>query len=376
MLTAVIFAAGGYATYLRFFKGLGASTNLSDEFPWGLWIGFDVLCGVGLAAGGFTICALVHILRIKKYAPLARPAVMTAFIGYLLVVGGLLFDLGHPWRIWHPLVMWNPHSVMFEVAWCVMLYTGVLAAEVSVLFFEKFRMRRMTTIMHAATLPLSVLAVLLSMLHQSSLGSLFLIVPHKLHPLWYTPWQPVFFYVSAIAAGLAMTIFEGWHSSRVFGRRFELPLLESMARVLAVLLSVYLTMRALDLTHRGAWRYALENRTESYLFGLEIALMLLPMLLLFRGHVRENPGALYGSALMVVFGFVTNRLNVSITGMEAASGVQYIPKWTEVAITLAIVALGFAIFRIVAAYLPVFEETATAETELDRQPYPVPVGGD
>ncbi|MEZ4653406.1 MAG: NrfD/PsrC family molybdoenzyme membrane anchor subunit [Candidatus Eisenbacteria bacterium] len=152
-LTAIIFAAGGYSTYLRFAKGLGASTNLSDQFPWGIWIGFDVLCGVGLAAGGFTICALVHILRLKKYAPLARPAVLTAFIGYVLVVGGLLFDLGHPWRIWHPLVMWNPHSVMFEVAWCVMAYTTVLAAEVSVLFFEKFRMRRMTKIMHAATLP-------------------------------------------------------------------------------------------------------------------------------------------------------------------------------------------------------------------------------
>jgi len=132
LVCLVLMATGTAATVLRFIWGLGATTNLSDEFPWGLWIGFDVLCGVGLAAGGFTVSAIVHLLNIEKYRPIARSAVLTAFIGYILVVGGLMFDLGHPWRIWHPIVMWNPHSVMFEVAWCVTLYTVVLAAEVSV----------------------------------------------------------------------------------------------------------------------------------------------------------------------------------------------------------------------------------------------------
>ena len=363
--------AGLYASWVRVFQGLGAATNLNDKFPWGLWIGFDILCGVGLASGGFTLVAIVHIFNIKRYQPILRPAVLTAFLGYLLVIFALLFDLGRPFSIWHALIMWNPHSVMFEVAWCVMLYTTVLFLEFVPVVFERLRWHAPLRMIRAISVPLVILGVILSTLHQSSLGSLFLIVPSKLHPLWYTPFQPVFFFVSAICAGLAMTIFESWHSSRAFGRHLELPLLESMGRVLAVLLSVYLTMRALDLTHRGAWVYVFENRYESYLFGLEIALMLLPMMLLYREHVRTNPGALYGAALMVVFGFIANRLNVSITGMESGSGTSYIPKWTEVGITLAIVAVGFAIFRLIATYLPVFEEPDAEARQL--QPVPVEV---
>ena len=363
--------AGLYATYVRVFHGLGAATNLSDRFPWGLWIGFDILCGVGLAAGGFTLVAVVHIFNIERYRPILRPAILTAFMGYLLVILALLLDIGRPFSLWHAIIMWNPHSVMFEVAWCVMMYTTVLSLEFVPVVFERLGWKTPLRLVKAITVPLVILGVILSTLHQSSLGSLFLIVPSKLHPLWYSPFQPVLFFISAVAAGLAMTIFESWHSSRAFNRRLELPLLDSIGRVLAVVLSVYLTIRALDITHRQAWRYVLENRNESYLFGLEIALMLLPMLLLYRAHVRLNPGALYGCALMVVFGFVANRLNVSITGMEAGSGTTYIPKWTEVAITLAIVAMGFAIFRVAAQYLPIFEEArhpAAAEPAAARPP--------
>ncbi|HWQ53150.1 MAG TPA: Ni/Fe-hydrogenase cytochrome b subunit [Bryobacteraceae bacterium] len=353
----VLLALGGlYATWIRAYYGLGAATNLTDQFPWGIWIGFDILCGVGLAAGGFTLVAVVHIFNVERYKPILRPAVLTAFLGYSLVVLALLFDLGRPDRVWHPLIMWNPHSVMFEVGWCVTLYTTVLFLEFIPVVFEKFGMHKSLGWMRAISVPLMIAGVILSTLHQSSLGTLYLIVPHKLYALWYTPLLPVFFYISAICAGLAMTIFESWHSSRAFGRALELPLLASMARVLAVLLSVYLTMRYLDLSHRGALPLLLENRVETWLFGLEISLMLLPMLLLFRRHVRQRPGALYACAVMVLFGFVTNRLNVSITGMEAGSGAAYVPKWTEVAVTLAIVALGFAIFRIVAQYFPIFEE--------------------
>ncbi len=353
---AVLALGGLYATWVRVYYGLGASTNLSDQFPWGIWIGFDILCGVGLAAGGFTLVAVVHIFNIERYKPILRPAILTAFLGYLLVILALLFDLGRPDRVWHPLMMWNPKSVMFEVGWCVTLYTTVLFLEFVPVVFEKFGMHKPLGWMRAVSVPLMIAGVILSTLHQSSLGTLYLIVPHKLYALWYSPLLPVFFYLSAICAGLAMTIFESWHSSRAFGRALELPLLQSMARVLAVLLSVYLTMRYLDLSRRGALPLLLENRTETWLFGLEIALMLLPMLLLYRRQVRNRPGALYGCAVMVLFGFIANRLNVSITGMEAGSGVAYIPKWTEVAVTLAIVALGFAIFRVMAQYFPVFEE--------------------
>lgn len=369
---AAIALTGLYATWIRAYYGLGASTNLSDQFPWGIWIGFDILCGVGLAAGGFTLVAVVHIFNIERYKPILRPAILTAFLGYTLVILALLFDLGRPDRVWHPLIMWNPHSVMFEVGWCVTLYSTVLFLEFVPVVFEKYGLKTPLRLMRVISVPLMIAGVILSTLHQSSLGTLYLIVPHKLYALWYTPLLPVFFYISAICAGLAMTIFESWHSSRAFGRALELPLLASMARVLAVLLSVYLTMRYMDLSHRGALPLLLENRIETWLFGLEISLMLLPMLLLYRQHVRRRPGALYACAVMVVFGFITNRLNVSITGMEAGSGATYVPKWTEVAVTLAIVATGFAIFRIVAHYFPVFEEEHE-EAHAVAEPAEVPV---
>ena len=355
-----LMAAGVYATYVRIDKGLGGATSLSDQFPWGLWIGFDVLCGVGLAAGGFTLAATVHIFNIERYKPILRPAILTAFLGYLLVILALMFDLGLPYRIWHPLVMWNPHSVMFEVGWCVTLYTAVLALEFSPVVLERLHWNKALAWMRIILIPLVILGVILSTLHQSSLGSLYLIVPHKLYPLWYTSLLPVFFFVSALCAGLAMTIFESWHSSRAFGKQLELSLLSNMGRLLGVLLSVYLTMRFLDLLHRGALSLLLQRRPETYLFCLEIVLFALPTFLLFRRSVYSSASALYGCAVMVLSGFVANRLNISVTGMEAGSGVSYFPKWTEIAVTLFIVALGFAIFRFAVRYLPIFEAVTPA----------------
>ncbi len=355
-LFGALMIAGAYSLFIRLFYGLGAATNLSDAFPWGMWIGFDVLCGVGLAAGGFTLVAIVHIFNIEKYKPILRPAILTAFLGYVLVIVALMLDLGRPDRIWHALVMWNPRSAMFEVAWCVMLYTTVLALEFAPVVLERFRLTGALRILHMISIPLVIIGVVLSTLHQSSLGTLFLIVPNKLHPLWYSSLLPLFFFLSAITVGLAMTIFESWHSSRAFGKQLEVGLLRGMARVLAVVGSVYLALRFMDLNQRHALKYIFEGGVESWLFGLEIALMVVPIILLFQERVRAHPQALYACAMSVVFAFIANRLNVSITGMEAGSGVHYIPKWTEIAVTLAIIAAGFAMFRLAVKNLPVFAE--------------------
>ena len=375
---AAILLSGAYATYLRIVYGLGGSTNLSDKFPWGLWIGFDVMCGVGLAAGGFTLVAMVHIFNIKQYRPVLRPAILTAFLGYLLVTLGLLYDVGRPDRMWHPLVMWNPHSVMFEVAWCVTLYSTVLFLEFLPIVFERFGLHKPLEWIHRISVPMMILGVLLSTLHQSSLGTLFLIVPEKLYPLWYTPILPLLFYVSAIAVGLAMTIFESWHSSRAFGRALELPLLASIGRVLAVAMSVYLWIRFLDLLHRDAFGLLLRNRTETWLFLLEIALAAIPTVLLYQSRIRRNPAALYACSVMVVFSFIANRLNVGITGLEAGSGTHYIPKWSEAAVTLSLVAIGFAIFRVIGEHFPIFEahvpQAASAQNAEEREVDPLAVG--
>ena len=352
---AVIAVCGLYATWVRFAYGLGAATNLSDKFPWGLWIGFDVLCGVGLAAGGFTLVAVVHIFNIERYRPILRPTILTAFLGYLLVIFALMFDLGQPHRIWHPLVMWNPHSVMFEVGWCVTLYTTVLALEFAPIVVEKFGWRRVARLLRAISVPLVITGVILSTLHQSSLGSLYLLVPEKLHPLWWTPLLPVFFFVSSISVGLAMVIFESWHSSRALNRQLELPLLQSLARVLAVVLAVVLMGRFLDLNYRGVLPLAFQPSWEAYMFWLEIGISATAMVLLFSSRVRRSPTAMYGASVLTIGGFMAHRLNVAVTGMEAGSGVHYFPRWTEVAVTLFIVGVGFAVFRVLAGVLPVFE---------------------
>jgi Ni/Fe-hydrogenase subunit HybB-like protein len=347
--------AGFYSTIIRFTQGLGRSTNLNDQFPWGIWIGFDVLCGVMLAAGGFTLTAAVHILNIKRLRPIIRPTILTAFLGYVLVCVALLFDLGKPYNIWHPLIMRNPHSVMFEVAYCVMLYTTVLSLEFAPIVLEHFKLEKPLKVIKAVLIPLVILGVILSTLHQSSLGTLYLIMPEKLHPLWYTPLLPVFFYISAIAVGLAMTIFESSMSAKHFGRQLELPILQELGRVLVVVLSLYAILRFEDLLHRGMLRKTLQPGYEMGLFWLEISLSLaLPLLLLSIKRIRTTAQGLYLASVLVVLGFITNRLNVSITGLEGAAGMHYVPKWTEVAVTGAIIAAGFALFGLAAKYFPIF----------------------
>lgn len=359
-------AVGAYSTWIRFRYGLGASTNLSDQFPWGLWVGFDVLCGVMLAAGGFTLTAAVHIFNIKKLHPIVRPTVLTAFLGYILVSVALLFDLGRPYRIWHPLIMRNPHSVMFEVAYCVMLYSTVLALEFAPIVLEHFHLHKPLAILSKVSVVVVICGVILSTLHQSSLGTVYLIMPNKLHPFWYSPILPAFFFLSAIAVGLAMTIFESSMSSKYFGRALELSILQLLGRVLVVVLAVYSILRFEDLFHRNMLAQVFVNGYEQRLFWLEAFLILCPLALLCVKRVRMSPQGLYVSAVMVVLGFITNRLNVSITGIETAAGTHYIPKWTELAITGAIIAVGFAIFGLVAKYLPIFP------AEHEEQAYGVP----
>jgi Ni/Fe-hydrogenase subunit HybB-like protein len=286
-----------------------------------------------------------------------RPTILTAFMGYLLVCAALMYDLGLPWNIWHPLIMRNPHSVMFEVAYCVMLYTTVLALEFSPIVFERLGWTWALKAVRSVMIVFVILGVLLSTLHQSSLGTLYLIMPNKLHPFWWSPLLPVFFYLSAIAVGLAMIIFESSMSSKYFGRELELPIPRDMGRVLVVVLAIYGILRFEDLYHRGVLRLVFVSGYEQRFFLLEIFLsVFIPLALLMFPKIRESAQGLYLVAVITLLGFVTNRLNVAITGVENAVGARYAPKWTEVVITAMFVALGFAIFAVTARYLPIFPE--------------------
>ena len=356
-LFAVILAAGLYSTYLRFFKGLGASTNLSDQFPWGLWVGFDCLGGIMLAAGGFTLMATVHVFNLEKFRSIARPALVTAFFGYLLEIGAVMFDLGRPYRIWHPLVMWNPRSPMFIVGWCVVLYTTIMALEFAPVVFERLRMEKPLKILRTIQTPLVILGVLVSVVHQSALGMFYVLVPNKLHPLWYTSLLPVLFFVSALAAGIAMTVFESTMSARHFNHALEKPVLNTLARVLVIALIVYAVIRVQDISRHGAWGYAFQPTYEAMMFWIEIALtMIVPISLLAFRKIREHPFSLYAVSIGIISGFIVNRLNVAVTGMEWSIGARYIPKWTEVSVTLMMMAMGIFLFTMAVKYLPIFHE--------------------
>lgn len=356
-VAVALMTAGAVAAVWRFTQGLGPSTNLVDTFPWGIWIGFDILVGVGLAAGGFTIAATVYIFNIERFRPILRPTILTAFLGYLLVIAGLMVDLGRPWAIWHALIYWNPQSVMFEVAWCVMLYTTVLALEFSPVVFERFNLERPLKVIKAITIPLVVLGVILSTLHQSSLGSLFLIIPGRMHPLWYSEIIPFLFIISCVAAGLAMTVFESFLSSRAFGREIEMPLLSELARVIVVVLALYFTVRIQDLMTRDALQYAFEINYQSILFAGEIILgVVVPFFLLLSKRMRESKAGLFYSSVLIILGFIAHRINTAITSMEQWPGRMYLPSWQELAVTAGLVAFGFTAFSFVARYFNVFGE--------------------
>jgi len=221
---------------IRYANGLGAISNLNDNTGWGLWISFDLLCGVALASGAFITASMVYLFGGERYRPLLRPAILTGFLGYLMVILALMIDLGRPERIWYLVIFWNHHSVMFEVGWCVMLYTFVLALEFSPLVFERFGLEAPRRLIHALIIPLAIAGATLSTLHQSSLGSLYTILPDQLDKIWYTPLLPLMFWLTAVAVGPAMVILESTISSRVFRRGLELDLLGGLARVIPCLL--------------------------------------------------------------------------------------------------------------------------------------------
>jgi len=356
----VVMALGLYSAYVRYVHGLGAATNMTDQFPWGFWIGFDCLCGVMLAAGGFCMVGAVYLFNVESLRSVMRPAILTAFLGYLLFIVGLLFDLGRPWFIWHQLIYMNPHSVMFEVGMCVMTYTTVLFFEFLPNVFERFNLKKPIKWIHAIYPVLIVAGILLSTLHQSSLGSLYLIMPTKLHPFWYSPALPFFFFGSAVAVGLAMTIFESTQSAKALGRHLELSVLVRLGGALLVALWVNALLRFEDYYRRGLLRQIFRPSYEAYFLWLELGLsFVIPIILLSFKQVRLSPNGLYLASVISLFGFITNRLNVSLIGFETYVGHHYVPKWTEFSVTLMIIATGFALFRVAVRYLPIFPKDDT-----------------
>ncbi len=371
ILSAIAAFGLGIMAY-RFWFGLGSSTNLKDQFPWGMWIGVDVLTGVAICGGAFSLAAVVEIFHFRKYHPLVRPAILTAFLGYSMVILALLADLGRWYNIWHIMIMWNPRSILFEVGWCVMLYTTVLLLEFSPAVFERLNLQFALRIMRKVLIPLVIAGIMFSTLHQSSLGGLYLITATKMDPLWFTAWLPVLFWLSAIGGGLSMVIVEGSLSARAFRRRPEVELLGGVAKMSGTVLLVYFGFKLWDVWQRGALSSAFEQRPAAILWLLEMAAVLVPALLLWSPQVRRSANGLFAVGAMAVGGLILNRVNICLTAMWVAAGTSYVPSWMEFGVTAGIIALGVVAFRVIATFLPVFEEEHGHEEAVEPVPQTPP----
>lgn len=368
LLLVTVLGMATAVVLIRFMYGLGAVTNLDNHFAWGIWISFDVMSGVALAAGGFVMAATAHIFGLKRFEPLARPAILTALIGYLLVIGGLLIDLGRPYNVWRPLIHWQHHSALWEVGLCVATYTTVLFIEFLPVILERlnrfaFITTRLPTVplyrlLKKVSMGFIILGVVLSTLHQSSLGSMWVLMPEKLSPLWHSLYLPVFFWLSAVAVGLAMTIVESTLSSRAFKRGLEIDLLADLARAASVILVIYLLAKGTDLVRRGAWPLLFQPNLQAASFWVEVTLgAIVPIILFSRKSLRYKPNVLFSGALLVViFGVVLNRLNVNWIGALPYVSYTYFPSWMEILISVTLLSLGVIAFGLAARYLPVFPE--------------------
>ena len=349
-------------TAIRFIHGLGAVTNLSDAAPWGLWIGFDVMSGVALAAGGFVLAGIVYIFGLERYRPFVRAAILTALLGYAAVAVGLLYDLGLPWRIWHPMVNWQYHSVLFEVAACVMLYLTVLTLEFLPVvlehrFFQGAFFQTVLKGLKRVTIPLVIAGIVLSTLHQSSLGSLFLITPYRLHPLWYSPIIYVLFFISAVGLGLMTVVLESLFSNYFLGHKIHRREVSGLGLAASVVLWVYVVLRIGDLFARGVLPGALDGSWQSGLFLAELSFsaMIPAVLMLFR-PIRQSLAGVATAATMVVLGMIWHRIDVSIGAFARPEGVEYFPSWEEFAVSFGIVAGGILIFLFFVENLNVFDD--------------------
>jgi Ni/Fe-hydrogenase subunit HybB-like protein len=340
----------------RFTAGLGAVSNLSDGRPWGLWISFDLFCGVALAAGGFTMAFIAYVIGREKYHQIIRAAILTAFLGYLLVIFALLVDLGQPWFIWHALISWNIHSPMFEVAICVMCYTTVLALEFSPVLWEKLNWQVPMSIIRTIQIPLVIAGICLSTLHQSSLGSLMLLTPYEMNPLWYTPILPLLFYFSAIAVGLAMTIFESTLSSKAFGHEVSLDVLGGLGKILPYILGFYFIVKMGAIIFAGNMGLIFTEYPQNLFWWGEVLIgVLIPIVLFSTPSIQKSRRGLFVASGFVVAGLVFNRFNVTMLGLPTRPNYFYAPSWMEFAISIGLLSIALLIIQLANRLLPIVE---------------------
>ncbi len=352
---------------IRFAVGIGAISNLSNAYPWGFWVSFDLFTGIAISSGAFVLTSLVYILELEEFRPLVRPTLLTGLLGYVMEVIALLVDLGHPERIWHYFIYQNFTSFLLAIGLYVMIYSGIMMVELAPAVLERFHLTKLADLIKRFMKPLVIIGATISVLHQGSLGALLLIQPAKLFPLWWTPILPVLFFISAVAIALTMTIFESTVSSRYFHRGLETHLLEKLAAIIPFVLGIYLIVRFVQLAFAGDLQYLFNSGMMSILFWTEILIgSIIPLILFSIKKIRQSPRGLLTGAIILLLGMMLDRFDVSWLAVKhpdplsyiptfMANNVHYFPSLPEISISIGIFSAGILAFGLAAKYLPLFE---------------------
>ncbi len=350
---------------IRFANGIGSVTNLTQETPWGLWIGFDVVTGVAFAGGAYVLTFMVYILKMNKYHSIVRITVLNGCLAYVFYAGALLLDLGRPWNVINPIIgnSFGTSSVLFLVAWHFMLYMMAELIEFSPAIAEWLGARRAHKILSGITIAAVIFGITLSTLHQSGLGALYLMAKDKIHPLWYSEFIPILFLVSSIFAGLSMVIFEGTISRKVFSHQIskknhhaEKGILHGLSKICAGAMFAYFFLQLLVFIHGKHWDLLNTPMGYWYLFEM-IGFVLLPMMLFYYSYRTNNITLIRVAAILTMLGIILNRLNVSVIGFNWDTPVHYIPSWMEIVVTLAVIFTEIWVFRWVINRMPVLRES-------------------
>jgi len=350
---------------IRFWKGLGSITNLTQDIPWGLWIGFDVVTGVAFAGGAYVLTFMVYILNMRKYHSIVRVTVLNGFLAYVFYAGALLLDLGRPWHVINPIIgnSFGTSSVLFLVAWHFLLYMIAELIEFSPAVAEWLGARKARKILSGMTIAAVIFGITLSTLHQSGLGALYLMAKDKIHPLWYSEFIPIMFFVSSIFAGLSMVIFEGSISHKVFfkqisekNHRAQKGIILGLSKICAGAMFAYFFLQLLVFIHGQNWTFL--NSPMGYWWLLEmVGFVLLPMILFFVSYRTNNLTMIKVAAVMTMLGVILNRLNVTVIGFKWDMAIRYVPSWMELVVTLAVIFTEIWIFRWVITRMPVLRDS-------------------
>ena len=363
VISIPVILTGLVILYFRFVYGLGSVTNLSQEFPWGFWLGFDVITGVALAGGAYVITFVVYVMKVEKYYSIVRVTILNGLLAYIFYAGALLFDIGRPWHAFNPYIgnSFGFSSVMFLICWHFLLYMVAAFIEFSPVIAEWAQWEKARKILKSLTLVTVILGITLSLLHQSGLGALFLMAKPKIHPLWWSEFIPILFFVSSIYAGLAMIIFEGTISHRIFKDLIDPKshhsfddIILGLAKGAAITMFVYYFLKALVFIHGEQWD--LINDVWGYWYLVEVlGFVLVPGFMFAFGFRNRSLNIIKIASVMALIGIVLNRLNVSIISFKWYAEVHYYPSWQEIVVTLMIIFAEVWIFRWIVTRMPVFK---------------------